>query len=146
MWFITRKYASHKISSPLFATLHNYNDNTRDFARRFPLADKSFHLIQFYPRFMFPFAFRRNNNLHDLYFLPIAPCCFFNLTPSGMLRRTLSTPQSGGMALTKWLGLIVMFSFFHIGLFPNKQMHFKFSLNFRLELWRTRKRSMWFTR
>ena len=43
----------------------------------------------------------------------------FATTPSGMLRRTLSTPQSGGMALTKWLGLIVMFSFFHIGLFPS---------------------------
>ena len=38
-------------------------------------------------------------------------------TPSGMLPRTLNTPQSGGMALTKWLGLIVMFSFFHIELF-----------------------------
>ena len=38
-------------------------------------------------------------------------------TPSGTLPRTLNTPQSGGMALTKWLGLIVMFSFFHIELF-----------------------------
>ena len=43
----------------------------------------------------------------------------FATTPSGMLRRTLSTPQSGGMALTKWLGLIKTFSFFHIGLFPS---------------------------
>ena len=95
------KYACHKISCPLFATLHNYHDNMRNFVRRFPLADKSFHLIQFYPGFIFPVVFRSNNNLHDLYFLPIAPCFFFNLTPSGMLRRTLSTPQSGGMALTK---------------------------------------------
>ena len=54
----------------------NYHDNMRNFVRPFPLADKSLHLIQFYPGFIFPFAFRSNNNLHDLYFLPIAPCCF----------------------------------------------------------------------
>ena len=58
----------------------NYHDNMRNFVRPFPLADKSFHLIQFYPGFIFPFAFRSNNNLHDLYFLPIAPCCFCNHT------------------------------------------------------------------
>ena len=51
-----------------------------NFVRRFPLAEKSFHLIQFYPGFTFPLAFKSNNNLHDLYFLPIALCCFCNHT------------------------------------------------------------------
>ena len=51
-----------------------------NFVRRFPLAEKSFHLIQFYSGFTFPLAFKSNNNLHDLYFLPIALCCFCNHT------------------------------------------------------------------
>ena len=33
---------------------------------------------------------------------------FCNLTPSGMLLRTLSTPQSGSIARTKWLTFLVM--------------------------------------
>ena len=51
-----------------------------NFVRRFPLAEKSFHLIQFYSGFTFPLAFKSNNNLHDLYFLPIALYCFCNHT------------------------------------------------------------------
>ena len=51
-----------------------------NFVRRFPLAEKSFHLIQFYSEFTFPLALKSNNNLHDIYFLPIALCCFCNHT------------------------------------------------------------------
>ena len=37
------------------------------------------------------------HNLHDLYFLLIAPCCFCNLTPSGMLRRTVREYRANEM-------------------------------------------------
>ena len=42
------------------------------------------------------------HNLHDCVML------FCNITPSGMLLRTLSTPQSGSIARTKWLRFLVM--------------------------------------
>ena len=69
-----------------------------NFVRRFPLAEKSFHLIQFYSglHFLLPL---KATIIYTIFTSNRSRYVIFATTPSGMLRRTLSTPKSGGMAL-----------------------------------------------